>query len=93
MDNNVNIETNVIRITSGTGSETLIKVPLAGIGELDPQATIRLTVGFDSDQSSSSTYLRVGLSDGSNNRNQFIVYGTASSYVAMSSKWPHKLRV
>ena len=80
LDNNVVIDTNVIRINPGSSSELLIQVPLSGIGEIDPTATIRLTVGFDSDQVTTSTYLRVGISNDNVRRNQFIVYGTSSSY-------------
>jgi hypothetical protein len=80
LDNNVAIDTNVIRVTPGSTNEILIQVPLAGIGEIDPTATIRLTVGFDSDQITTSTYLRVGISNGNSYRNQFTLYGTSSSY-------------
>ena len=82
LDDNVNIDTNVIRVTTGSRSETLIQVPLASAGEIDPQATIRLTVGFDSDQITTSTRIRVGIYDG-NYYNQFYVYGTSSTYVCV----------
>ena len=63
LDNSVTIETNVIRVTTGSTNEHLIEVPLAAAGELDPQATIRLTVGFDEDLVTSSNHLRVGVYD------------------------------
>ena len=81
LDNNVVIDTNVIRVNPGSSNELLIQVPLSGIGEIDPTATIRLTVGFDSDQVTTTTYLRVGISNGNTRRNQFTIYGTSSSYV------------
>ena len=80
MDDNVHIDANIIRVATGSRLETLIQVPLANAREIDPQATIRLTVGFDSDQITTNTYTRVGLSDG-NNLNQFHVYGTSSNIV------------
>lgn len=81
VDNNVAIGTNVITVSAGTSSEILFQVPLAGAGEIDPQATIRITAGFDSDQVDTSTYVRVGISDGGGYYNQFYVYGTSSTYV------------
>lgn len=80
LDDNVNIDTNVIRVTTGASNEKLIEIPLASAGELDPEATIRLTVGFDSDQYTTSTRIRVGIYDG-DYFNQFQIYGTSSSYV------------
>ena len=88
LDDNVHIDASVIRVITGSRLEiliqvplaTLVQVPLANAGEIDPQATIRLTVGFDSDQITTNTYARVGLSDG-NNLNQFHVYGTSSNIV------------
>ena len=81
LDNNVYVDANVIRVTSGSAHETLIQVPLASAEEIDPRVTIRLTVGFDDQSSISySSNIRVGISDGSS-YNQFRVYGRSTSSV------------
>ena len=79
LDNSLTISDRVIRVTSGTTSETLITVPLASVGELDPQVVIRLTVGFDPDLVTSDNDVRVGISD-SYYYNQFYVGDTHTSY-------------
>ena len=49
LDNSVNNDDRVIRVTSGTSSESLITVPLTDADELDTDVIIRVTVGLDSD--------------------------------------------
>ena len=90
LDNSLTISDRVISVTSGIGSETLIIVPLAGVGELDPQVVIRLTVGFDPDLVTSDNDVRVGLSDGSNYYNQFYVGDTHTSYACYPVRGSHE---
>ena len=80
----------MIRVTTGTTSENLIIVPLAGVGELDPQVVIRLTVGFDPDLVTTDNDVRVGISDGSNYKNQFIVGDTQTSYACYPDGGSHE---
>ena len=40
IDNSITIDDRVIRVSTGSWSESLIQVPLALAGELDPQAVI-----------------------------------------------------
>ena len=89
IDNSVTIDDRVIRVTSGTYQESLIEVPLALAGELDPQVAIRLTVGFDSDLVTTDNDIRVGITDGSN-YNQFYVGDTQTSYVCYPYSGSHE---
>ena len=76
-------------MSTGTTYETLIQVPLALAGELDPQVIIRLTVGFDSDLVTTDNDIRVGIFDGSL-YNQFYIFDTQTSYVCYPYSGSHE---
>ena len=75
IDSSATIDSRSIRFSRGTANEKLLQVPIAAAGELDPRASIRVTVGLtpvigDSDP-------RVGISDGVN-VNKFIIRDTGN---------------
>ena len=84
LDNSVDVQDRVIRVGTGTAAESLIIVPLAGVGELDPQVVVRLTVGFDLDFVTLDNDVRIGITDGTY-YNWFVVRDTHISQVC----YPH----
>ena len=89
LDDAVDIEDRLIHARSGIASESLIIVPLAGVGELDPQTVIRLTVGFDPNIVTADNDVRVGITDGTN-YNQFHVRDIATNLVCHPYQGSHE---
>ena len=72
LHSSVDIQQRVIHFGPGAANELLLKVPL---GEIDPRATIVVTVGLDESRlntAAADSDPRIGLWDGTNNNTQII---------------------
>lgn len=71
----VTVEQRVIHVRAGTGGEKLIEVPLASAGELNPHATVRITVGLDPTAANAGVDSdpSIGITDGENINDFYIV--------------------
>ena len=87
IDSSFAINGRVMEFKAGNASEKLLEVPLVGVGELDVDATVRITVALQLPTSATADRdPRVGLSDGVHVNDYYLV--DRNNYAATSPCLP-----